>query len=44
MTPALLMILAASEPLKLWHAYRGGEEQALQESARAFTQQTGTEV
>ncbi|MBX5481602.1 MAG: extracellular solute-binding protein [Myxococcaceae bacterium] len=31
-------------PLRLWHAYRGGEEEALEQSARLFTQQTGIEV
>ncbi|MHB8877622.1 MAG: extracellular solute-binding protein, partial [Myxococcaceae bacterium] len=31
-------------PLKLWHAYRGGEEEALEKSAALFTQQTGTKV
>lgn len=35
---------AASEPLKLWHAYRGTEEQALEASAKKFTEQTGTDV
>jgi arabinogalactan oligomer/maltooligosaccharide transport system permease protein len=34
----------AGAPLKLWHAYRGGEEQALQTAVKAFTAQTGTEV
>jgi arabinogalactan oligomer/maltooligosaccharide transport system permease protein len=32
------------EPLKLWHAYRGGEEDALRKSAELFTAQTGTKV
>jgi accessory colonization factor AcfC len=39
---ALTLILAATAPLKLWHAYRGGEEQALQELAKQFTSETGT--
>lgn len=39
-----LSLLIAAAPLKLWHAYRGGEEQALQELARQYTQQTGHDV
>lgn len=41
-----LPALAAGEeaPLKLWHAYRGGEEDALRESAERFTAETGTKV
>ncbi len=31
-------------PVTLWHAYRGGEEQALQKSAQLFTDQTGIPV
>ncbi|MFT3709212.1 MAG: extracellular solute-binding protein [Archangium sp.] len=34
----------AAPPLKLWHGYRGGEEQAIEQAAKAFTAQTGTEV
>jgi arabinogalactan oligomer/maltooligosaccharide transport system permease protein len=34
----------AAGPLKLWHAYRGGEEKALEESARLFTATTGKQV
>ncbi|MEW5743140.1 MAG: extracellular solute-binding protein [Myxococcota bacterium] len=34
----------ATGPLKLWHAYRGGEERALEESARRFTARTGRQV
>lgn len=35
---------ASAGSLKLWHAYRGGEEQALQQLAKQFTAQTGQEV
>ncbi len=31
-------------PLTLWHAYRGGEEQALLKSAELFTEETGIKV
>ncbi len=31
-------------PLKLWHAYRGGEEQAIEASAKRFTEETGVPV
>ncbi|MBS1151213.1 MAG: putative sugar transporter permease/periplasmic sugar-binding protein [Myxococcaceae bacterium] len=45
---ALALVLctgsASAAPLKLWHAYRGGEEQALQQLAKEFTAQTGQEV
>ncbi len=41
---ALALTTTAAEPLKLWHAYRGGEEQALEQSAHAFTLQTGIDV
>jgi arabinogalactan oligomer/maltooligosaccharide transport system permease protein len=45
---ALLTLLCASPalaaPLKLWHAYRGGEEQALQQLAREFTAKTQIDV
>ena len=45
----LLLLLSsasafAAEPLKLWHAYRGGEEEALQQSAALFTKKTGIPV
>ncbi|MDP1821925.1 MAG: extracellular solute-binding protein [Archangium sp.] len=30
--------------LRLWHGYRGGEEQAIEQAAKAFTALTGTEV
>ena len=43
-----LLLLAAlparGEPLKLWHAYRGGEEQALEQAAKRFTEVTGKQV
>ncbi len=46
---ALLVVLLSSvafaeAPLKLWHAYRGGEEQALEQAVAQFTKTTGTEV
>ncbi len=34
----------ASEPLKLWHGYRGGEADALEQAVQRFTAQTGTPV
>jgi len=40
----LLSVSASAAPLKLWHGYRGGEEQALEAAARQFTAQTGVEV
>ncbi|MBL8957221.1 MAG: extracellular solute-binding protein, partial [Myxococcaceae bacterium] len=42
--PIALTLFAAAAPLKLWHAYRGGEEQALQMLAKGFTNETGVEV
>ena len=43
---ALAQAANPSEPdsLKLWHAYRGGEEQALEKAVAEFTKQTGTKV
>ncbi len=35
---------AAAEPLKLWHAYRGAEEQALTRAVERFTAETGERV
>ena len=35
---------AAAAPLKLWHGYRGGEAEALEQAVRRFTAETGTEV
>lgn len=35
---------APAETLKLWHAYRGSEERALERSVALFTKQTGTQV
>ncbi|MBI4347008.1 MAG: extracellular solute-binding protein, partial [Elusimicrobia bacterium] len=35
---------AASGPLTLWHAYRGGEEEALERSVKLFTKETGVRV
>ena len=44
----LVVLLCAADAfgasLKLWHAYRGGEEQALQQLAKQFTTDTGQEV
>jgi arabinogalactan oligomer/maltooligosaccharide transport system permease protein len=40
----LLPALAFAAPLKLWHAYRGGEEQALEKAVAQFTQKTGVQV
>ena len=42
----LVASLARAEApvLKLWHGYRGGEEQAIEQAARAFTALTGTQV
>jgi arabinogalactan oligomer/maltooligosaccharide transport system permease protein len=34
----------AAEPLKLWHGYRGGEAEALEQSVQKFTAQTGIQV
>lgn len=34
----------ADQPLKLWHAYRGGEEQAIEAAVKKFTEATGTKV
>ena len=35
---------ADAVPLKLWHAYRGGEEQALEKSVRLFERESGRKV
>jgi len=51
-TPRFLALLLAllpsfafaDVPLKLWHAYRGGEEQALERAVADFTKATGTPV
>ena len=40
----LLSSSASAAPLHLWHAYRGGEEEALQQACERFTRQTGIEV
>ncbi|MBL8910395.1 MAG: extracellular solute-binding protein, partial [Archangium sp.] len=40
----LSSVAFAGPPLKLWHGYRGGEEQAIELAAKAFTAQTGTQV
>ncbi|MEK7388386.1 MAG: extracellular solute-binding protein [Elusimicrobiota bacterium] len=34
----------AASPLKLWHAYRGAEEQALEKSTKLFERETGRAV
>jgi len=44
---ALACVFAATaqaDELTLWHAYRGGEEQALEQATKAFTAQTGHTV
>ncbi|PZR16599.1 MAG: sugar ABC transporter substrate-binding protein [Archangium gephyra] len=43
---ALLLVanVAVAAPLKLWHGYRGGEEEAIERIARQFTKETGVEV
>ena len=35
---------AEDEAVRLWHAYRGAEEAALQEAADRYTAETGTKV
>lgn len=40
----LLALPAAAAPLKLWHAYRGSEEEALEKSAKLFLEHTGQRV
>ncbi|MFZ5440940.1 MAG: extracellular solute-binding protein [Myxococcota bacterium] len=42
----LAPVAAAQQPkaLRLWHGYRGGEEQAIEAAAKAFTAATGTPV
>lgn len=37
-------VFAAPPALKLWHGYRGGEEQAIEQAAKAFTESTGIPV
>ncbi len=44
LTAVVLSGTASAGSLRLWHAYRGGEEEALQKSCALFTQQTGTQV
>ncbi|MCA2978800.1 MAG: extracellular solute-binding protein, partial [Myxococcaceae bacterium] len=34
----------AARPLKLWHAYRGGEEQAIERAVARFTEETHVAV
>ena len=34
----------AAAPLKLWHAYRGGEETALEQSVKLFERDSGLKV
>ena len=41
---ASTLSFAAPPSLKLWHGYRGGEEQAIEQAAKAFTAATGTQV
>ncbi|MEW6430743.1 MAG: extracellular solute-binding protein [Myxococcota bacterium] len=40
----LLATTASADPLKLWHGYRGGEEEALEAAANQFTGRTGIAV
>ena len=47
--PLLLLLFAsqawaAEAPLRLWHAYRGAEEAALEQAVARFTEDTGTKV
>lgn len=46
--PLLALLCAGAtlgaEPLRLWHGYRGAEEDALTQAVHRFTQVTGTEV
>ena len=52
MAPLLLLVIlgvaCGSEGprtgLRLWHGYRGGEEQAIEQAAKAFTAKTGIQV
>jgi arabinogalactan oligomer / maltooligosaccharide transport system permease protein len=45
MTLLISQIALAEKPaLKLWHGYRGGEEQAIEQAAKQFTALTGTQV
>ncbi len=44
---SLLLLFASAAlaaPLRLWHGYRGGEEEAIERIARQFTAETGLEV
>ncbi len=41
---ALVATVASAEPLKLWHGYRGGEEEAIQRITKQFTAETGIPV
>lgn len=41
---AAQLALAEKPALKLWHGYRGGEEQAIEQAAKKFTELTGTQV
>jgi arabinogalactan oligomer/maltooligosaccharide transport system permease protein len=46
---ALALLLAcsaawAAPPLRLWHAYRGAEEAALEQAVKRFTEDAGTQV
>lgn len=40
----LLAFSAAAAPLKLWHAYRGGEAEAIEAATKLFTEETGVEI
>ena len=36
--------IASAQPLQLWHAYGGAEEEALREAVRAYEEETGEHV
>ena len=40
----LVPSLASAQPLQLWHAYGGAEEEALRQSVRAYEEATGHDV
>lgn len=44
LTILLSVSALAEKPLKLWHAYRGGEEQAIEAAVKRFTAETGVQV
>lgn len=44
MSAVLVALALTATPLKVWHAYRGGEEQALEQAARRYTALHGVDV